>query len=157
MNVFAEKMEMQNTHFDSPHGLCNIHNVSTAHDMAILTNKCMYIDQFRQIVKTKYFEVTTEMKTYEWQSTNKLLGCKFNDDETPVPVFKGTLGCKTGITNSAGPCFAGAFSRAANYEMTGKDGQLTTTRLGDNCIVIVLNCKSMEQRWVEVPKMVQWY
>jgi D-alanyl-D-alanine carboxypeptidase len=73
-----------------------------------------------------------------------LLGCNFNEDETPIPVFKGTLGCKTGITSSAGPCFAGAFSKAANYEKTEKDGSKTTTRIGDNVIVVVLNSKSME-------------
>ena len=27
----------------------------------------------------------------------------------------------------------------------------------DNCIVVVLGSKSMEQRWVEVPALVRWY
>ena len=41
--------------------------------------------------------------SYEWQNTNKLLD---GDLE-----FKGTIGCKTGVTPVAGPCFAGAFER----------------------------------------------
>lgn len=61
-------------------------------------------------------------------------------------MFKGTLGCKTGVTQSAGPCFSGRFSR----KLKGK----TTF---DNCIVVVLNSKSMDSRWIEVPALVRWY
>lgn len=115
MNVQVERLGLKLTHFDNPHGLCNLHNFSTAHDMAIVTNRCMYMEQFRNVVKTKCYEAKTDLKTYQWQNTNKLLGCDLNEDETPVPLFKGTLGCKTGITPTAGPCFAGAFSRTGLY------------------------------------------
>lgn len=89
---------MVNTYFDSPHGLCNILNISTAHDMAILTHKCMAIPLLAKIVKTLTYELKTEKRLYEWQNTNKLLGFDFDEDESAVKVFKGTLGCKTGIT-----------------------------------------------------------
>jgi len=39
-----------------------------------------------------------------------LLGLDFDFEET-VQKFIGTLGCKTGVTQSAGPCFSGCFSR----------------------------------------------
>ena len=53
--------------------------------------------------------------------------------------MEGLIGCKTGITNAAGPCFAGGYEK--------DDIKL---------MVVVLSSKSMEQRWVEVPKMITW-
>ena len=55
MNINAASLKMSNTHFDSPHGLQNITNVSTAYDMARLASKCMLIPAFRKIVKTKTY------------------------------------------------------------------------------------------------------
>jgi D-alanyl-D-alanine carboxypeptidase len=75
--------------------------------------------------------LTTSKRKYEWQNTNRLLGFDFDSDET-VEMFKGTLGCKTGVTQSAGPCFSGRFSR-----------KLKGSNTFDNCIVVVLNSKSM--------------
>ena len=59
----------------------------------------MKIDIFRKVVQTIMYTVDS----YEWQNTNKLLD---GDLE-----FQGTIGCKTGVTPVAGPCFAGAFER----------------------------------------------
>lgn len=47
---------MQLTHFDSPHGLQNVENLSTAYDMAKLSALCIKNDYFRQIVSTPYYE-----------------------------------------------------------------------------------------------------
>jgi D-alanyl-D-alanine carboxypeptidase (penicillin-binding protein 5/6) len=44
MNDYAEKLHMTSTYFDSPHGLMNIQNYSTAHDMAKLSAVCMKLD-----------------------------------------------------------------------------------------------------------------
>jgi len=149
MNAAAQSLGMSNTFFDSPHGLCNIYNTSTAHDIAILTNRCMKISLFTFIVKTRSFEFKSEKRLYQWQNTNKLLGHDCDDGEAPVKHFKGTMGCKTGVTPSAGPCFSGYFSRATILH----DG----TKIIDNVIVVVLNCKNMETRWKEVPRLVQWF
>lgn len=105
-------MGLKNTHFDSPHGLDNLQNISTAYDMGLLVTKCMEIQIFREIVATRDYRVNTETYTYLWHSTNKLLSGFIDKDEQEIPKFEGTLGCKTGITNAAGPCFAGFFSRA---------------------------------------------
>lgn len=51
----------------------------------------------------------------------------------------GFIGCKTGITNAAGPCFCGAYEKN-----------------GHKFIVVVLSSKTMDIRWVEVPKLVDW-
>jgi D-alanyl-D-alanine carboxypeptidase len=58
---------------------------------------------------------------------------------------EGFIGCKTGITDAAGPCFSGVFESMAE-----------NANEGEKIAVIVLNSKSMEQRWIEVPQMVEW-
>ena len=51
----------------------------------------------------------------------------------------GYNGCKTGITEAAGPCCSVTYA---------KDGQ---------CFAIVLlNSISMKERWIEVPNLVEW-
>ena len=56
MNEHAASLKLLNTFFDSPHGLMNPHNVSTAYDMARLTSICLQIPIFRRIVATKNYE-----------------------------------------------------------------------------------------------------
>ena len=97
------------------------------------------------MVKTPFYELETNLMFYEWTNTNKLLGCD-DDEEDACEPFKGTLGCKTGITQSAGPCFSGCFTRKKKTHPTR-----------DNCIVVVLGSKSMGARWVEVPALVKYY
>ena len=92
----------------------------------------MELDYFRKIVSTKIFECEAEtsegeMRPYRWENTNKLLG------------KEGYIGTKTGITDAAGPCLSAAYEK-------GKD----------KFVVILLNSKSMDHRWQEVPKVVEW-
>ena len=103
----------------------NKYNYSTAYDVCLLSAKCMTLPRFREVVRTKEWRV----RDYHWENTNKLLS-----PET------GFIGCKTGITDAAGPCFSGCY-----------EGQE-----GERLLVVVLNSRSMEQRWVEVPQMVEW-
>jgi len=55
--------------------------------------------------------------------------------------MEGLIGCKTGITNAAGPCFGGYYE---NKEMDLK------------LALILCNSKSMEARWDEIRLMVDW-
>lgn len=96
-------------------------------------------------MKTTYYYFETPLRAYEWANTNKLLGLDFDFEET-VEMFPGTLGCKTGVTTSAGPCFSGCFSRLRKNQ-----------KKPDNVIVVVLGSASMEIRWIEVPQIVKWY
>lgn len=50
MNGVAEKLGMHATHFDSPHGLQNTANVSTAYDMCKLAAAVMQEPVLRKIV-----------------------------------------------------------------------------------------------------------
>ena len=56
MNDFARQMDLSQTHFDSPHGLQNIENLSTAFDQAKLSAIVIKNDYFRQIVSTQKYE-----------------------------------------------------------------------------------------------------
>jgi D-alanyl-D-alanine carboxypeptidase len=47
---------MHSTNYDSPHGLMNKWNYSTAHDIAKLAYNLMKIDDLRTIVNTKTYE-----------------------------------------------------------------------------------------------------
>ena len=96
----------------------------------------MEIPRFRQVVKTVEYKtqalqsLNPKKKTeFMWENTNKLLNTGDG----------GFIGCKTGITNPAGPCFCGYYENN-----------------GHKLIVVVLSSKTMEQRWIEVPKMVEW-
>ena len=55
MNSDAKKIKLDNTHFDSPHGLSNSNNVSTAYDIALLCSVCVRNLDFSRITRTKSY------------------------------------------------------------------------------------------------------
>lgn len=91
MNKKAMEIGMLNTEFTNPSGLDNSDrgNYSTAYDMAILTRYAMKNKDYRQIVSTKSYKVTTNKKTYLWKNKNKLLQYDY------------ITGGKTGFTEKA--------------------------------------------------------
>ena len=96
------KLQMMSTNFDSPHGLMNPQNYSSAYDIGKLTGKCMQLEYFRKIVKTQVYECEAKSadgkpKQFRWENTNKLL------------AIDGFIGTKTGITDAAGPCLAATY------------------------------------------------
>lgn len=91
MNDKAKKIGMKNTVFNNPSGLDEeAGNMSTAHDMAILTSYAMKNEDYQTIVKTKNYKLTTNKNVYSWTNKNKLI---FN--------YKYTTGGKTGFTKIA--------------------------------------------------------
>lgn len=90
MNFYANKLGMLNTVYDSPHGLDNPFNISSAADQGLLISHCFSEPMFRKIINTKKYICQSRIQTYTWNNTNKLL-------------HKGYLGVKTGVTESAGP------------------------------------------------------
>lgn len=52
---------------------------------------------------------------------------------------QGYIGTKTGITDAAGPCLSAAYENG-----------------NDKFVVILLNSKTMDHRWQEVPKLIDW-
>ena len=136
MNHQAHKLKMTHSHYDSPHGLMNKSNYSTAEDQAILVAEVMKLEPFRKIVNTREYKTKAlnglegrkNVTEYTWTNTNKLLG-----------KMDGLLGCKTGITQAAGHCFAGYY----------EDKNLKIA-------IILCHSRSLEDRWIEVQKMVEW-
>ena len=55
MNKTAERLDLKHTIYDSPHGLSNYNNRSSALDIAKLSTHAMKIKKFREVVSTKQF------------------------------------------------------------------------------------------------------
>ncbi|CAD8137674.1 unnamed protein product [Paramecium pentaurelia] len=118
MNQYSLKIGQKNTQFACVHGLANEDNYSCCNDIITLSIECLKYQLFKTVISCKEYLVKTLYKQYEWKNTNKLLD-------------KGFFGIKTGITDSAGPCLASAYS---SNEM-------------DYYIIIVLNCKNLNMRF----------
>lgn len=91
MNNKAMEIGMKNTTFNNPCGLDEDKgNYSTAYDMAILTSYAMKLAEYRQIVSTKVYKLTTNKNVYVWHNKNKLLN-----------QYNYITGGKTGYTKKA--------------------------------------------------------
>lgn len=100
MNNKAEELQLQNTHFVTPHGLDQDEHYTTAFELAKITDYALNIEKFKKIVNTK--TATIHINGYEKQiaNTNELLG-----------NLNGVDGVKTGFTNNAGRCLVTSTTR----------------------------------------------
>lgn len=136
MNKMASDLGMDNTLFANPHGLdtdeYDDEMYSTARDVATMVSAAMEYDSFRDIVSTDSttIQVTRDGSTadIDIESTDTLLGS-----------YDGACGVKTGYTEKAGECFAGAVER-------------------DGCTIyaIVLNSNSETQRFTDAQTLDDW-
>ena len=117
MNAFADKLGLDNTRFDNPHGLHSENHFTSAHDLAKITAYALNDKTFAKIVSSKSHEVegneTLQARTI--YNKNKLLSS-----------FEGANGVKTGYTTDSGRCFVGAAERN-----------------GMQLVSVVLNCPDM--------------
>jgi len=131
MNKTAESLNLKGTFYDSPHGLANYNNKSTALDIAKLSTEAMRNKKFREIVSTKYYMVKKNTngnrRTYKWYNTHLMLG------------QRGINGIKTGITPSAGPCLCTSISLD-----------------GIELVIVIIATKNMDIRWPETWKLANW-
>lgn len=78
MNKNAEILGLKGSFYDSPHGLSNYNNKSTALDIARLSTAAMGIPKFREVVATKFYTVKKNTngnkRTYKWYNTHLMLG-----------------------------------------------------------------------------------
>ena len=131
MNKTAEVVGLKYTFYDSPHGLSNVNNKSSAIDVAKLSTQAMKLKKFREVVCTKFYTVKKNTngnrRTYKWYNTHAMLG------------QRGINGVKTGITPNAGPC-------------------LCTSICNDDfeIIVVIICTKNMDIRWPETWKLANW-
>lgn len=136
MNEKAEEIGCVDTVFSNPHGLDygqfagDLH--STAREVSKICAYAMQNDLFRSFCDIPYAEIPVkrngEDATVELETTDLMLG-----------NYDGACGIKTGNTDLAGPCFAGA-----------------CVRDGMELYAIVLDSTSEEQRFVDCETLFDW-
>ena len=137
MNEMSFKYSLKGSNWNVAHGMHHYNNYSTAIDIARLARVALTAHDFlTEVVNTKEYSVRSRINKsylYDWKNTNFML---WNQDSA------GTYsGIKTGVTPTAGPCLAVCFkSRCGVYDF----------------IVVVMNCKSREARFIEIPKLIRW-
>lgn len=102
MNKKAEKIGMENTHFENPSGLTDEGHFSTAYDMALLGSYAIKNKQFRDICSLSSLRVSYGNPEYQrtFKNHNKLLNS-----------VEGAFGIKTGFTKASGRCLVSAAER----------------------------------------------
>ncbi|MFE8699490.1 D-alanyl-D-alanine carboxypeptidase family protein [Cytobacillus sp. FJAT-54145] len=94
INTFLkEKVGVENTHFTNPHGLFDDSHVSTAYDLAIITNYAMQNPYFVEIFGTKEL-------TWDGQSWDTTIYSHHRLLKGEIP-FEGITGGKTGFVNES--------------------------------------------------------
>lgn len=126
MNKKAQQLNLTQTHFNNTSGVEDIEHVTTAQDLAKLTQYALKNTTFRQVVGTKAKQITSiKGNTYSLFSTNQLLG-----------KVEGVQGVKTGWTPEAGECL---------ITLVNRDG---------HPVLIVL--LGSEDRFGETEEMIDW-
>ena len=136
MNAKAAELGMTSSFWTNPHGLDDGEFLSdqhsTARDLAKLARYAMSIQEIRDITSQDTGSCTVtrgdEVISILLESTDELLG-----------VYEGALGIKTGFTDSAGSCFAGACARN-----------------GIELYSIVLNSTDETQRFIDTTQLWDW-
>ena len=98
MNTQAQKLGMEDSHFENPNGLDGKTHYSTALDMAKLTRYAMKNEAFRVFSETKKMTISAPNDSKRYLSNhNKLLR-----------MYDCCIGGKTGFTKEAGRCLVTA-------------------------------------------------
>ena len=136
MNAKAAELGMANTVFENPHGLDfgtyagNLH--SSAEDVGKMCVYAMQNETFRSLVNQEEYTINVTRSGVSTpvvlESTDELLG-----------VYEGACGIKTGVTQLAGPSFAGACERD-----------------GKTLYAVVINSTTEEQRFVDTTTLFDW-
>ena len=93
MNIKADELGLENTHFENPNGLDAETHHTTALELAKLTAYAMQNPTFAQIVSTETYTSGTRTMT----NHNKLL-----------KMYENCIGVKTGYTKKSGRCLVSA-------------------------------------------------
>ena len=139
MNKKAVQLELENTHFITPHGLDSDTHYTTAYELAKLTDYALNNKKFSQIVGTKETIITINGTARQLYNTNELLGS-----------LDGVDGVKTGFTGNAGRCLVTSCSRNGNQIITVVLGSDTKKqRTSDSIKLIEYAFKNFERVDVE--------
>lgn len=106
MNIMADKLGLENTHYKNSNGLDNTGAYSSARDLAVLTTHLLKDESIREIVNQSKITVTSETGSeHELLNTNILLG------------QLGIKGFKTGKTPYAGECLIALAESPEGHEI----------------------------------------
>lgn len=105
MNVEAQQLNLNGTHFDTFDGISHGNNHSTARDLAKLGQRAMLKPVFADVVKDTQYKAEApaangHTRYYTWTNTNELLSS-----------YDGALGIKTGSGPEDGYCVVFAAER----------------------------------------------
>lgn len=126
MNLKAQQLHLEHTHFANPAGFDDNNQSSTAKDLSLLAQELLKDDLLRQIVSLSKKTVTDESGeiVHDLQTTNHLLG-----------VVDGVTGVKTGTTQLAGEVLITAVEREGHTILiallASKDRFSETTQIID--------------------------
>lgn len=130
MNRFAKEIGIPSTHFANPHGLMHKKNIASARDIGKLACFALKDSTFKDIVNSKSHLAEIHGRDGFIRYANW--------KNTNKLLGKGFDGVKTGVTITAGPCLCVSMSNEHNL------------------IIVLLNSKSMEDRWVDAKKLSEW-
>ena len=102
MNTRARKLELWNTHFTNACGHDNAALYSTAHDLAILTERALRVPLIADLVARRSMRIATLNggRSFHLRNLNRLIG-----------AYPGACGVKTGTTPNAGQCLVAVAQR----------------------------------------------
>lgn len=100
MNIRAESIGLENTHFTNPHGLHDDNHYTSAHDLAVISAIAMNNPTFRKIVNTHSIVVGKGESARKLINKNKMLR-----------LYPGANGVKTGFTKKSGRCLVSSATR----------------------------------------------
>lgn len=102
MNARIERIGLNNSKFQNPHGLHHSRHYTTAREMAMIAREAMKNPEFREIVDTDRVTVSRSINTADSVIENRNVFLERDPSNH---------GIKTGYTNPAGRCFVGAGER----------------------------------------------
>ncbi len=100
MNLRAESLNLNDTHYDNPHGLESKTHYTSCKDLCTLGCIAMKNSLFREIVGTKQTRIGENESLRDIKNKNRILF-----------EYDGGNGIKTGYTNAAGRCLVSAAER----------------------------------------------
>lgn len=102
MNIKAEELGLNNTHFVTPNGLDADKHYTTAYELCCIASYAIQNENFMEIVQTPSHQFSNYDGTRTYSVNNK---------DAFLTSYDGALGIKTGFTGNAGYCFCGAARR----------------------------------------------
>ncbi len=102
MNQRSEEMGLENSHWANPHGLDAEGHYSSAHDLAVITQKALQNDIFNTVISTYSWTIPWEGNEYD--------RVVYNHNQF-LSSYEGADGVKTGYTSQAGNCLITSATR----------------------------------------------